>query len=433
MLQTFIYPYFSLIYGAAWNARQSLEGLGVRSPDGGAYVDAGHAMVSIISPGVGLWPIFGVLCASAFLLSASIVLAGYVLRRKTGGMVAILCLCLPGLLNTISLWPEIRLIPDTFYINGAGALGSGWGVVPLLGMCLLAGWSGLILISDMLRLGENFGHAYDHVWGLSGIIAAVFFVADSQVGQHTRDLQEASRTVQQASAYLSRQATSYDQWCIAHRLQGSASCRWAANVQQKLLDYSTQAVEQYRDFGPKSAVDIYSVYGRMIDMAEVTAIRTEILAYNAAICPVTELGRGVGRYTQSARCLSVPAQYCFVYPDPLNGTINKYTMADTSALSSECIVPALIALRTEEEKLLEKVKGDLQTRHYRWMYYLFFAFVAGGKIATSTVKLSGMHRRAVNETQRIPYLVRRCWMSTIKLLRLSVIAIQRCFTRSWFR
>ena len=433
MLKTFFDPYLLLLYGASWNVQQSLEGMGLRSSSFVEYDGSGHVMWSYLSPGQALFPIMGLLFLLALSLSMSLVLAGYILRRKTGGVLAIALLCLPGVLNLISLWPAIPLIPDTFVINGHGVLGTGWGIVPLLGIGILAGWSGVILLSDLFRLGENFGHAYDHVWCVSGIIAAIFFVADSQVAEHSRNLQENVRTVQQASTYLSRQAATYDQWCNASQRENSASCHWAASVQQKLLDFSTYGAELYREFGPRSAAEVYSVYGRKVGPAEVIAIRTEILAYNAAVCPVTQLGQGVWRLTQSAHCLRTPAEYCFAFPEPLNGKINKYQISETTALSSECIVSALVALRDRQEKLLDKVSNDLHARHYRWMYYLFFSIVVGGKIATSTVKLSAMHRRTAAESRRSLYLANRFWFLALRLSCYCFSAVKRMFASGWIQ
>lgn len=407
MLNTFLYPYFSLIYSASWNIQQSLEGMGIRSSSFVEYDAAGHIVSSYWSPAQSLLPILGLLSLLAIFLSIAFVVAGYAVHRKVGGVCALLLLCLPGILSVMSIWPEMHLIPDTFVIGGSGILGSAGGVAPLLGMGVLAGWIGVILLSDLLRLGENFSHAYDHVWCLSGVIAAAFFVADSQVGEHARNLQESVKTVQGASTYLSRQVTTYEQWCNANQKQNTASCRWAANIQQKLLNYSTQGATLYRDFGPQSSEDIYSTYGHNIEAQKVTAIRMEIESYNSTICPVTQLGPGVWQHTQSAHCLMTPAEYCFAPPDLLNGQI-KTQMGDTAALSSECIIPSLVALRARQEQLLKKTSEDLQAKHYRWIYYLFFSFVVGGKIATSTVKLFSMHRRAVEESRRSLYLIKLC-------------------------
>lgn len=431
MLKIFFYPYFMLIYGASWNVQQCLEGMGVRSSSFIEYDDGGHVISSYLSPAQALLPVLGTLSILTFALCVSIVVAGYVLRRKTGAVLAVFLLCLPGMLSLMSLWPVMPLVPDVYVISGRGILGSGWGIAPLLGIGVAAGWSGLLLLSDLLRLGEKFGYIYDHVWCLSGIIAAIFFVTDSQVGEHARKLQESVRTVQQASIYLSKQAVAYEQWCSANKTPNSAACRWAANIQQKLLDYSTEGGELYREFGPHSSAEVYSAYGRNIEPAEVLAIRTEIQAYNATICPVSELGPGVRKLTRSAHCLMTPAEYCFAYPDTLDGKINMQQIGETAALSSECIVPTLVALRARQAKLLTKVNEDVRARYYRWIYYLLFSVVAGGKIATSTIKLADMHRRTTLESRRSLYLVKQLWLLALLIFRYCFSAMERCVAWSW--
>src|SRR5471032_3386429 len=94
MLHSFFYPYFLLLYGASWNVRQSLEGMGVRSPSPAGYDGGAYVMVSQITPGMALGPIIGLLLVLVVLVSESVVLAGYVLARKTGSALAILLLCL---------------------------------------------------------------------------------------------------------------------------------------------------------------------------------------------------------------------------------------------------------------------------------------------------------------------------------------------------
>lgn len=419
------------MYGASWNVQQCLEGMGLRSSSFVEYDDGGHIMSSYLSPAQALLPIMATLSLLVFGLCVSIVLASYVLRRKMGIVWSIFFLCLPGFLSLMSLWPTMPLIPDTYVISGKGILGSGWGIAPLLGIGVLGGWSGLILLSDLMRLGEKFGHIYDHIWCMSGLIAAIFFVADSQVGEHARKLQESVRSVQQASSYLSRQAATYDQWCSANKTPNSVSCRWAANIQQKLLDYSTEGAELYHEFGPHSFSEVYSPYGRTTEPEEVLAIRNEIQAYNAMICPVRELGPGVRKLTQSAHCLMTPAEYCFAYPDPLNGKINMSQIGETFALSSECIAPALVALRARQAKLLIKVNEDIHARYYRWIYYLLFSVVAGGKIATSTVKLADMHRRTASESRRSLYLVMQLWFLASRVCRYCLGVTERCVAWSW--
>jgi hypothetical protein len=69
MLKTFLYPYFSLIYGASWNVQQSLEGMGVRSSSFVEYDAAGHIVSSYWSPAQALLPILGLLSLLSIFLS----------------------------------------------------------------------------------------------------------------------------------------------------------------------------------------------------------------------------------------------------------------------------------------------------------------------------------------------------------------------------
>jgi hypothetical protein len=58
---------------------------------------------------------------------------------------------------------------------------------------MIAGWCAMLVFIDIVRAGDKFWHVYDHVWYAAGLLAGIFFVADSQVSEHARSLQESSR------------------------------------------------------------------------------------------------------------------------------------------------------------------------------------------------------------------------------------------------
>jgi hypothetical protein len=257
------------------------------------------------------------------------------------------------------------------------------------------------LLADILPLGDRFGHLYDHLWCTAGLVAAVFFVADAGVGEHAKELAESQSTSRQASSFLARQTGAYAAWCEKHQRTSSASCRWASDVQQTLLDYATDHVAIFTEFGPHTSADIYAHFRRPLPPQEVITIRREIAAYNAAKCPVKQLAPGFSQLAPpSTVCLSTPAMYCTAFPDPLDGMVDTEHIVRTTALASECIIPTLVRLREEQQKLLALSIGDKRNKHYRWLYYGFFSLVVGGKIATSTMKLFSMGARSRTEIRR---------------------------------
>lgn len=408
MVQEFLFPYFSMLYSAAWNIQQSLDGLGLSSSNFISRDQQGLIVGSYWSPGEALLPILGLMFLFALLLSFCFVTTGYVLGRKKGALLATAVMLIPGCLSLVSLWPAIPFVPDTYVISGSGVLGSGWGMLPLVGLGMITGWCVILILIDLTRAGDNFWNAYDHLWYGAGLLAGIFFVADAQVSEHARALQESSREFQQASAFLLKQVAGYDQWCRQNSRTGTASCKWASDVQQKLLDFSTQVAAVQEFLGPKSSAQLYSPFGGEANESSIATIRTEIAEYNRSVCPVTDLGNGFRQLARpSARCQQTPAPFCTAFPDPLNGKVDKDGVLATTALASECVIPTLVRLHAEVEKLSHTATEDRRAKHYRWMYYVFFSLIVGGKIAHATVKLASMSRRPDEDTRRALHFVKR--------------------------
>jgi len=426
MLRTFLYPYVSTLYCAAWNIQQNMEGLGIASSNFVQRDLQGNILSSYWSPAEATIPILGVLALCSLALATLFVVSGYILGRKRGAIGAFGLLALPGCLNLASLWPMVRYLPDRFDIGGTGALGASLGFLPLLALGMLLGWCATILLADILPLGDRFGHLYDHLWCTAGLVAAVFFVVDAGVGEHAKELAESQSTSRQASSYLARQAGAYATWCEKHQRTGSASCRWASDVQQTLLDYASDHVAIFTEFGPHTSADIYAHFRRSLPPQDVITIRREIAAYNAAHCPVKKLAPGISQLAPpSTVCLSTPAAYCTVFADALDGKVDKESILLTTALASECIIPTLVRLREEQQKLLARSIEDKRNKHYRWLYYVFFSLVVGGKIATSTMKLFSMGARKPTEIRRTVQLFKDGVQTACAAGRGAMLALRR--------
>lgn len=440
----FISPYLLPLYSAAWNVEQSLEELGWSSSNFVVRDASGHLISSYWSPAEAVLPVFGLLIVVSVLVSCSVVTAGYILVRKRGALIALIAIFLPGLLNTAGLWPSISGVPDTFVIGAGQLLGSTLGMATLVGLGAVAGWCLLLACVDLFPARERFWLTYEHLWYGTGLLAGIIFVADSHVVDRARRLQEVSRNSQQASAYLLKQVGAYDQWCNDNEHTNLISCRWASEVQQKLLDYSIQAPVLYSQFGPATSADIYAAFGRSIAEADVTQIRLEIAHYNRMFCPVTDLGGGVQKLaTLSKHCQNTPATFLGAFPDALNGKVDKQSIFIPVALDIEGIIPTLVRSREEQEALTIQVGADERTKHYRWMYYLLFSIVIGGKIAGATVKLAKIDKRPPGELRRSLHFSRRIAsaigkfihiiiMGSLKILRSAFEAVGHIFRRIYF-
>ncbi|OXJ08741.1 hypothetical protein [Burkholderia sp. AU6039] len=413
-----IYPYYVILKGGAWNIQQSLEGLGLASSNIVEQNAQGQIVSSYWSPGEAMLPILAMLWIFLLVLALLYVTTGYVLGRKKGAFLALSILVLPGLLVLLGWWPAVSFAPDSFVISGSGVLGSGWGMLALVGLGLVAGWCGVLVLADLLSLGDGFGHVYDHVWYAAALLAGIFFVADSQSNRHAQSLQEHSRDMQQASTYLLKQAERYESWCEQSGQGDRLSCRWASSVQQTLLDYSTYVPAVFAKVGPLDAADLYRINGQHLTAEQITALRTEIATRNEGMCPITRINDQVSRLPlPSSRCLVTPIAFCSAFPDKLDGRDIRHEALNPTWFASECVVAALVASRSQQEKLLAKIKDDQRAKHYRWIYYILFSVVVGGKIALTTAKSFGMNKRLPPEKRRSLHFMRRLFQVTLKGLR----------------
>jgi hypothetical protein len=367
----------------------------------------------------------GILVLYSFLLVGLIVVAAYVFGRWRGVFTALLLLALPGVAAIFGLWPNINYSPETIVIGGTGTLGSPWGMFPLIFMGLLTGWSLVVILSDLLGFKDTFRHYYDHFWYSMAILTGIFFVTDSNMSDVVRELQQTNQEARQASAYLLQQVRSYDLHCQQSRRArrrsgpeqhppiGTISCAWASDVQQKFNEYATRDERAFVVFGPKSSSEIYSLLDRQLSEQQILTLRHELQAYNNSQCPEKALGGGWGQMARpSATCQSPTAIFCTSYPDPLDGHVDDMTSIRTVAIASECITPSLVASRTRQEKLNAVVADKARTKHFRWLFFILFSLVAGGKVANATSRAIELDKRPEQEKQRLLKLLRSICLGT---------------------
>lgn len=183
---------------------------------------------------------------------------------------------------------------------------------------------------------------------------------------------------------------------------GSESCTWASDVQQTLTEYTYSDPVVFVEFGPKETSDIYFPFSSGANSKDALKIREEIKVYNELKCPVRQLSATARQQSKSSTiCERAPANFCQSFPESPKGLVDELIAIRTVALASECIVPALVRSRSIQEKLAFKVKSDSRSRHLRWLYFLVFSLVAGGKIANASTKLASLDARPIEERRRL--------------------------------
>jgi hypothetical protein len=426
----FFVPYVQFLRGAAYNIAQIIEGL---SPTSLTIVVGGADSRMELGYSVPIELIAGMLLLYSFLLVGLIVVAAYVLGRWRGAFTALLLLILPGVASIFGFWPNINYSPEAIVLGGHGTLGNPLGVFPLVLMGLLTGWSLVVILSHLLGLKDNFRHYYDHVWYSLAILTGIFFVMDSNIADVVRELQETHQESREASAYLLQQVRNYDLQCQQSRRgrrrsdpgslpsMGTISCAWASEVQGLLSDYATMHARLLPTFGPKSSSDIYNPLGRELSPQQILTLRHELQAYNNSRCTVKVLGAGWSQMARpSATCQRPPSRFCTVFPEPLDGHVDDDALTRTVAIASECIIPSLVALRARQEKLQAVVEDKARTKHFRWLFFILFSLVVGGKVANTTSRAIELDKRPEQEKRRVLKLLRPVWVGPKNVAGLAI-------------
>jgi hypothetical protein len=384
-MNSFFLPYIKFMLGAAFSLQQTLEGLQINTalqPP----VDTGGALSAVmwdLGAAIGLPVLF--ITGYVLVLSALVLVAGWCIAKRKGVVVGALLLLAPGIASVLGAPTGSHWVPAEYHV-GSGHLGSPWGMAALAFLGLATGWVATVIGTSVLKLSDMYRHGYDHLWYALGILAGVLFVADLQSADHRQELERLNRGSREASAYLLRQVRTLDRSCRAQEVVAPAACRWAAGVQYELAEYAHYSAPIFWQFGPKASSDVYAPYRQVLAPTE--EIRLQLAEYNARVCPVRKLSARVSQLAPtSEKCESPPVELVGAFPEPLAGLDQKDAAFRTVAIATEALIPELVALREAQERKFEQVQAEIQDRHYRWLFYLFLALLAGGKVGNATARL----------------------------------------------
>jgi len=430
----FFLPYLGFLNGAAYNVQQTLEGFGLTSSNFIERDTTGKIIGSYWSASEAIVVSFGALIIYSFVLFISLLMSGFVLGKWKGSLISFFIISIPGIFSVVGFWPQINYMPDTYVIDGTGELGSVKGFIPLLALGLVSGWSLIVNVYDTFKLNDKFRNYFDHFWYCSAVLAGIFFVFDSEANRNLQDLQEENRVNRQASLYFLDQVKNYDSYCREHNIEQKVSCKWTSDVQQVLNQYATYDEKVFYKLGPKTSKDIYSPLWEKASDQDVLEIRQEIKHYNDTKCPVRNIGHNVTQNSRpSGECQEVPAVFCHSFLEPPKGLVDEYIILHTVALASECIVPGLVASRERQEKLSLKTKSNSLDKHKRWLFFVLFSIVAGGKVANSSTKAIEVDKRAENDRRRIIKLIIKILNSAKKLFVWLLITVRQIKVIRWIR
>ncbi|EGR3250568.1 hypothetical protein ACJO2A_23185 [Vibrio parahaemolyticus] len=397
-------PYLALLYGASYNLLQTLDALGIVSTSFLEYSSDGRITGSYWSPAEANLVIFTLLLFYFFLLVVALILSGYALGRAKGVWITVAVIALPGLMNVWGLWPDIVYTPESYNL-GVGSLGEINGYLALVLLACLSGWTTFVIISDTFNLGEKYRGLFDHAWYAVALIAGVMFIYDTGTRANDAQLNQERENSKELSRFFITQLKLFDEYCESNNLEHLESCKWSARTQNKLYDYIGLAVPGlFVSLGPKESDELYGIENASNATQIKQKIRNEVQQYNNLICPYVENGTTTTSAPISSKCIMTPASYCNAYPESSDLPI-KSVLLRPVALASECLIPTLIMSRNKQESLSNRQAAVSTSKHYRWMYFVFFAVFVGAKIANTTTKVVAMDNRSKQERHRVLKLI----------------------------
>lgn len=396
LMHDFLRPYFQFVVGASYSIQQSLDGLGMHGINFVERDPAGHIVNSYWSLDEAVVPILLAVSLFVCILSVVFVLAMRTLGGK-GWKLGVAFLFAPGIASVLGLWPNLQWTPRV-YVPGSGTLGSPMGMLTLIVMAMILGWSVNVLVTNRFKLNDKFRHGYDQFWYAMAVLTGLFFVSDLEATRNRENLKESAATSQAASAYLLSQVRQLDADCESGRYSSKLACEWAKRIQWNLTQYAHENARLYWQLGPDNMDHIYRAQNSSMSVDAIDELRLELHRFNETKCPVQNLSQGFKKMAPiSKNCEMTPADFCGAYPERQLQGVDQFKSADTVAISNECIVPTLSVLK-ERQISMAKIDAENDTlKHVRWLFYLFFACIAGGKVANATIRMVGENKSAKNQ------------------------------------
>lgn len=408
--------------------QQSLEGLGLASSNFIIKDDDGKIINSYWSPSEAIVMPFLEILSYSILLLPFLLLASYVAGRLKGVLATIAILTLPGFLSMAGLWPGFNGIPEDYVISGTGVLGSPYGILPLLILGVLTGWTLLILIYDILNLKKRSKDVYDHFWYASALLAAIFFVVDTGANQRKQQLADMNQETRGASEYLVNEIYRYQKYCDKANSSKSISCQWANDALFKLTSISDFSASMYQSLGPETSHEFYKKSASSVLDDHIMLLRLEIEQYNLQLCPYIETNYGGRTAPISETCRVPPPAFCSGLTDPSDGVLSNTYAIRTVALASECIVPTLVRMKKVQSRLLKQAQQDEKDKHHKWAFFLFFSVIIGGKIANASASALQFDARPPTDRRRIWGLIRKLFQGVVWVL-ISVLNVTHYLVR----
>jgi hypothetical protein len=358
MILQFFLPYLTLCFLGSWGVAQNLEGLGLFKYLNTQPMDIGD---TVIYP-MNLNPTAGVATVAVVLTSLLVVVFLLNIRacfylNKWVGYTGLILWILPGLLSMLGYIPDIRSMSPDMFNFGQGFPGSMESAAANLFICLVGGWSLILLLSSRWKK-NSFKNAYDHIWYTLGLIAALYFVVDAGLPSYKEELVDADERMVRTLQLFSTAEKRLEVLCaLPESAQLSPSlCELAPEMKWGVLSYLDMKGNVRAKIEPP---------GWVATLATDPAIARQIEALNNWAC---------AKGKQPAQCQKIP----------INTALSTQDLNTTLAFPSSNYAKAIQRFHASMEKSERRIHDIERGHNLRYFGFLIVAVLAGGKLANAS-------------------------------------------------
>jgi len=363
LLLKFLHPYLMFSNLAAWGLAQNLEGLGLFHSINDLPLQVGNDVIYPwnLSPTHGVNGLSGLMTILLLPIALLNIRAGFYLNRSMG-WISLFFWISPGTFSLMGYVPDFNSFgPDVFRF-GSDFTGSVSSAAANLLISMVAGWSIIMLVSALWKK-NTFKNAYDHIWYVLGLIAALYYVTDSGLPSYKEDLSEAGerttlimqhyRNGEQNLGYLCKEPDVINQ--VPDLCNLASEMRWSLQDSFALKDILRARID-LPDWVTRVAYD--RGIGKQIETFNALACSAHAFRGNCEVVPIEMALNGVDYKTPGAFLAPVYAQ-------------------------------RLLRLHESMQKADSRIKDIEQGHNTRYFVFLMLAFVAGGKLANTSRSMVG--------------------------------------------
>lgn len=406
LLLKFLHPYLMFSNLAAWGLAQNLEGLGLFHHINDLPLQVGSDVIYPwnLSPTHGVNGLAGLITLLLFPIALLNIPAGFYLNR-CAGWISLALWILPGALSLMGYVLDLNSFGPDMFRFGSGFTGSTSSAAANLFISLVTGWSVIMLFSALWKK-NTFKNAFDHIWYVLGLIAALYYVTDSGLPSYKEDLSEAAERTTLIMQHFRNGEQNLEELCkepeVIHQIPDL--CSLAPEMRWALQDsFASKNILRAR-------IDLPDWVTRVADDRDISK---QIEAFNTLAC---------SPHTFRGNCQVVPIEMA------LDGEDYK----TPKAFLPPAYAQRLLLLHKSMQKADARIQDIEQGHNTRYFVFIMLAFVAGGKLANASRSM--VRHDTVRPKSWLFTCIRFIVHNTLLLIRLFtaqlVLPFLRCLVRS---